>query len=189
MTITALLDSCVLYPAPLRDLLLHLAVARVFRARWSAQIHAEWTSALAQDRPELGDGRLDRTRALMDQAVPDALVTGHLALVPTLSLPDPADRHVLAAAIAGGAAVLVTRNLRDFPVAALRPRGLEPVTPDRFIFRLLATRQDDTLAAIRAHRAALIRPARTADDYIAALSRQDLPLTVAALIMRHRTAI
>ncbi len=93
---TALYDACVLYPAPLRDLLLQLALTGLFRARWSATIHDEWTRNVLLDRPDLTAAQLQHTRALMDAAVPDALVVGYEKLIPSLTLPDPDDRHVLA---------------------------------------------------------------------------------------------
>lgn len=98
---TALYDACVLYPAPLRDLLMHLARTDLYRARWTAEIHAEWITAILRTRPELAE-RLNRTRALMDGSVDDCLVTGHSDLTDRLALPDPKDRDVLAAAIVAG---------------------------------------------------------------------------------------
>jgi hypothetical protein len=80
----AILDSCVLYPAPLRDLLIHLALTDLFRPRWTAAIHAEWMRNLLADRPELSAERLARTRDLMDRAIPDALVEGYEELIPQL---------------------------------------------------------------------------------------------------------
>ena len=109
--ITALLDANLLYPAPMRDLFLQLAVSDLFKARWSADIHREWMEALLRDQPQRDRAALERTRDLMDLHSRDAVVTGYEALIPTLTLPDPDDRHVLAAAIVGGCDVIVTRNL------------------------------------------------------------------------------
>jgi len=94
-------DACVPYPAALRDLLIRLAASGLFQAR-----------------PDL-TGKLDRTRALMEAAIPAATVSGYEPLVPTLKLPDADDRHVLAAAIRCSAQVIVTTNVRDFPEDAL----------------------------------------------------------------------
>lgn len=112
---TAFYDANVLYPAELRNLLMHLALTGLFRAKWSADVHEEWISALLEKRPDLTRDNLERTRALMDLHAVDALVTGDEDLIPGLRLPDPNDRHVLAAAIRGQADVIVTMNLRDFP--------------------------------------------------------------------------
>ena len=105
---TALYDACTLYPAPLRDLLMHLALTDLFRARWSDQIHDEWISSVLEDRPDLRREQLERTRELMNAHVRDGLVTGYEDLIDGLTLPDPEDRHVLAAAIRGSASVIGT---------------------------------------------------------------------------------
>ncbi len=109
-TLTALYDACVLYPASLRDLLMHLALTDLFRARWTNAIHDEWIQALRETRPDLKPEQLERTRQLMNAHVRDCLVTGFEGLIPALTLPDPGDRHVLAAAI-----------VLPLTVAALRP--------------------------------------------------------------------
>jgi hypothetical protein len=125
----AVLDACVLYPTPLRDLLLWLALSGVYRPRWTEAIHTEWMESLLKDRPDLARDRLERTKDLMNQAVPDCLVVGFEGLIAGLSLPDPEDRHVLAATIHGGAELIVTYNLADFPSSALvvvfRPKKKE----------------------------------------------------------------
>ena len=129
---TAVYDACVLYPAALRDFLVWLAMSGRFRARWSEQIHDEWKRNVLRNRPDLSAAQLDRTSALMDQAIPDALVTGHEDLIDGLTLPDPEDRHVLAAAIRCHASVIVTFNLQDFPADVLAEFGLEAQHPEVF---------------------------------------------------------
>jgi hypothetical protein len=133
----ALLDANVLYPAPVRDLMLQLAVADVFQAKWSADIHREWIEALLLNEPRRDRRALERTRDLMDTATRDCLVTGYEGLIPALALPDPDDRHVLAAAITGRCEVIVTHNLRDFPEEVLRPFGIEARHPDGFLLDCL----------------------------------------------------
>jgi len=128
-------DACVLYSAPLRDLLVHLALLDVVRAKWTDAIHDEWTRNVLANRPDLTPAQVGRTRALMDQHVRDCLVTGYEELIPTLTLPDPDDRHVLAAAVHAGATVILTFNLKDFPPVALLPHALEAVHPDEYISR------------------------------------------------------
>ena len=95
---SVILDACVLYPAPLRDLLLRLTLTDIYKAHWTDDIHEEWMRAL------LRNGRfkrvdLERTKELMDSHVWDAKVSGYESLIETIKLPDPDDRHVLAAAI------------------------------------------------------------------------------------------
>ena len=121
---TAVYDACVLHPAPLRDLLLRVALTDLFRARWTEQIHAEWIRSVLERRTDLKPEQLARTRELMDASIHDCLVTGHEGLVEQLKLPDPHDRHVLAAAIRCQAGVIVTYNLSDFPPVALDPHGI-----------------------------------------------------------------
>jgi hypothetical protein len=96
--VIVLYDACVLYPAPLRDLLMWLALRDLFRAKWTDRIHDEWIRAVIRDRPEL-KRNLERTRSMMNAHVRDCLVTGYEPLIETLDLPDPDDRHVLAAAV------------------------------------------------------------------------------------------
>lgn len=129
--LTVVYDACVLYPAPLRDLLMHLAVTDLYRAKWSDAIHDEWTRNVLRDRPDLKAEQLQRTRNLMNAHVLDSLVAGFEPLIPDITLPDPDDRHVLAAAIHCGADIIVTFNLKDFP-DEFRGR-LEPFGADRRI--------------------------------------------------------
>ena len=128
---TAFYDANVLYPAELRNLLMHLALTGLFRAKWSADVHEEWICSLLQKRPDLTRDKLERTRMLMDKHAVDALVTGYEDLIPGLQLPDKQDRHVLAAAIRCHANVIVTMNLRDFPSDVLAPLGMEAQHPRR----------------------------------------------------------
>lgn len=160
-----LLDACVLYPAPLRDLLMWSATTGVISARWSAEILGEWVENLLANRPDLKRERLERTCAEMNRAVPDAMVTGYESLVSTLSLPDPNDRHVLAAAITGGVEVVLTLNLKDFPGDRL-PEGLSAESPDEFLCRMFDQNPAALLQTMTAHRASLTRPPKKAEEYV-----------------------
>ena len=122
---TVIYDACVLYPAMLRNLLMQLTTTEMFRARWTEQIHEEWMTNLLGQRPDLERDQLDRTRAAMDRVVPDCLVTEYDPLIEGLELPDPNDRHVLAAAIRCNADAIITINLKDFPDESLKPYGIE----------------------------------------------------------------
>ena len=86
--IAVVYDACVLYPAPLRDLLVQLATTRIFRAKWTNLIHDEWTRNLLIKRPDLNAEKLARLRILMNDNVPDSLVTDFEHLIPSLELPD-----------------------------------------------------------------------------------------------------
>jgi predicted nucleic acid-binding protein len=176
---TALFDACVLYPAPLRDLLLQLATMDLFRAKWTDAIHEEWTRNVLLRRTDLTAEQLGRTRQLMDQGVRDALVRDYEGLIAAVELPDPDDRHVLAAAIRARADVIVTYNLGDFPAAVLGRYGIEAQHPDVFVVHLLDLDEARVLSSVKAVRARLRRPPRTAEEYLGTLEQQSLPETVA----------
>lgn len=130
-------DACVLYPASLRDLLVRLASKRIVQARWSQEILNEFVEALLERQPGLKRDRLRRTCDLMNRAVPEALITGYEQIAESLTLPDPDDRHVLAAAIVANAQTIVTHNLSDFSEGALQPHGIEALHPDQFVLDTL----------------------------------------------------
>jgi hypothetical protein len=178
---TAVLDACVLYAAPLRDLLLWLALSGLCRPRWTEAIHEEWIGSVLKDRPDLARDRLKRTRDLMNQAVPDCLVTGFEGLIAGLSLPDPDDRHVLAAAIHTGAESIVTYNLADFPSVALAEYGIQAQHPDEFIAHFLDTDLAAVCAAAKKQRESLRNPPKSVEVYLNTLAGLSLPQTVAGL--------
>ena len=125
----AVFDACILYPFHLRNIVVQAAVDRLVEARWTDEIHDEWIRNLAADAPTIPIERLQTTRRLMNDALPGATVSGYEDLIPTVSLPDPDDRHVVAAAIAAGASIILTWNLRDFPptsVEEIRPAHADP---------------------------------------------------------------
>jgi predicted nucleic acid-binding protein len=181
----AVLDACVLHPAPLRDLLLRLAMTELYRARWSEAIHDEWMRSILQRRPDLTLGRLERTRRLMDASVPDSLVALADRHQPQRSmsrgLPDPDDEHVLAAAVHGGAEVIVTYNLDDFPAAVLQPHGVTAEHPDTFLCGLLRLSPLDFIDTVRKQQGALRNPPRTMDELLVTLDDLGLSQTVAEL--------
>ena len=177
---SAVLDACVLYSASLRDCLLHLADVGLFEPHWSEEIQNEWTYHLLQNRPKLRE-RLERTCREMDRHFPDGLVRGYESITSTLTLPDPKDRHVLAAAIYARAECIVTFNLKDFPNTVLQPYGIEALSPDEFVFRLIQREPPLVLLAIKNLRQELKKPPKTVAEYLAALEKQGLPKTVAFL--------
>ena len=160
---------------------MHLALTGLFRAKWSADVHEEWISALLEKRPDLTREKLERTRAFMDLHATDALVTGYEDLIPGLQLPDPDDRHVLGAAIRGQADVIVTMNLRDFPADVVGAFGIEAQHPDEFVLHLLDLASGLVIAAAETHRQSLKNPPRTANEYLESLERQGLTQTACAL--------
>jgi len=180
-SLIAFLDANVLYPAELRSLLMYLALAGLFQPKWSKDVHEEWISNLLKNRPDLTRRQLDRTRRLMDMSARGALVKGYESLIPGLSLPDPNDRPVLAAAIRAKANVIVTKNLNDFPVAVLRQFSIEPQHPDAFILRLIDLNPLKVRNASEIHRKNLMNPPKTLAEYLAMLEIQGIPRSVATL--------
>jgi predicted nucleic acid-binding protein len=178
---TALYDACVLYPAPIRDVLMHLALTDLYAARWSNTIHEEWIQAVLEDRPDLTRAQLERTRDLMNTHARDALVTNFEDLVPALTLPDPDDRHVLAAAIRGRADVIVTYNLKDFPEHVLAQYGIEARHPDSFLLHLLDLAPGTVLSALHRLRETLRKPPVDIDNYLSRLEQHELTAFVARL--------
>ncbi|CAB3833231.1 MULTISPECIES: PIN domain-containing protein [Achromobacter] len=185
---TAIYDACVLYPAPLRDFLMWLGLSGQFRARWSRTIHEEWKRNLLIKRPDLTWAQVNRTSELMDCAIPDGLVEGYEALIAGLALPDPDDRHVLAAAIRCGASVIVTFNERDFPQEMLAPYGIESQHPDEFVGNLLDLDAAAVVAAAQHQRAQLKNPPMDVDRYLDILFRQGLVHTTKVLT-NYRTIL
>jgi predicted nucleic acid-binding protein len=176
----ALLDANVLYPALLRDLLLQLAFSGLFQARWSADIDSEWKRNLLLNRPDL-ETQITATQAMMHRAIPDALVTGFAQLIPGVSLPDPDDRHVLAAAIATTADVIVTYNLKDFPAVTLAAYGIEALHPDEFLKTMAVALPTPFFGSVHECLVRLTRPRISTQSYLAMVERLGLRETAAFL--------
>ncbi len=179
--VTAVYDANVLYPAPLRDLLIRLAQAGLVRAKWSETIHDEWMRSVLNENPQLSPERLARTRTLMNEAVRDCLLSGHDDLLDSLSLPDPDDRHVLAAAIRANAEVIVTFNLKDFPPETLDRYDIEAMHPDDFLVSLIEFAPGLVCAAVKRQRESLRNPPKTAEELMATFQTQGLTQAVARL--------
>lgn len=178
---TVIYDANVLYPAPLRSILMYLAQTDLFRARWTLEIHDEWIRNLLQKRPDLTRKNLERLRDLMIEAIPDSLVTGYEPSINGLVLPDSDDRHVLAAALRANAEIIVTANLKDFPVTTLKPYNVIAQHPDDFIIDLIDLHPARVLTCIKEDRTHYKHPPYSIDEYLENLVRQGLSKTVASL--------
>lgn len=176
----AVLDACVLYPAPLRDFFMRLAV-KLYQPKWTEEIHEEWIRNVLEDRPDLTRDQLSRTRELMNRYGGACLVTGYEPLIASLTLPDENDRHVLAAAITAAAPVIVTFNLKDFPNRILTNHGVQAVHPDEFALTLYQGDPDQFVALVKIHRQSLVNPPKSAQDYLETLSGCGLKKTALRL--------
>ncbi len=181
MAFVVLYDACVLHPAPLRDLLIRLARTGLVRARWSDLILDECFRSILERRPDLQPGALERSRRLMNEAIPDCIVTGFETLIDGLTQPDVDDRHVLAAAIKANAQVIVTANLSDFPADTLAPFNIEAKHPDDFVLDLLDLAPAKVALIVSEQATSLRNPPRTVDDLLDTLQALGLVQSVAKL--------
>jgi predicted nucleic acid-binding protein len=151
---SALLDTCVLVPSRARDVLLEIASTGAYRPLWSTEILTELDRTLRRLLIKRGvsleetDAYLTRLFQQMETTFPDALVTGWEQLTSTVQLPDPCDRHVVAAAWAGRADVIVTDNLTDFPPESL-PSPLARQSLDDFLLDTLDLYPVQVITAVR----------------------------------------
>ncbi len=136
-----MLDACVLYPTVMREVLLGCAGAGLFEARWSARILEEWARATAKLGPEQEVWARGEIAALAAQ-FPDAMVRYDPAQERAFWLPDPADIHVLTAAVIGSCDGILTMNTKDFPKDILGDAALLRWDPDGFALMLLAEAPD-----------------------------------------------
>lgn len=180
MAFVVVYDANVLYPGTLRDVLIRVAMAGMVQAKWTDQILDETFDNLKADRPDLDSAKLDETRRRMMSAVRDCLVRDYEPLIPAMDLPDPDDRHVLAAAVKSQAQVIVTWNLTDFPQDRLARWNVEAKSPDDFLLDQIDLDRDTVRAAVTDIASAWHGEA-TAEDVLASLEQDRLYLTVAAL--------
>ena len=180
---TALIDACALFGVLTRNLLLSLAEADLYRVQWSDQILDELERSLAEHFSRKGDvdaaEKARQSRQRMERAFPDASVRGHEALIDSMrGLPDPDDRHVIAAAMKTQALVIVTENLRHFPAEALEQLDLEVKSADEFIADTMDLDIGRAVAAVREMRGRFQKPEMTADDLLLKMDAQGLTLSV-----------
>jgi predicted nucleic acid-binding protein len=179
-----LYDANVLYPSTSRDLLIRIAQARLVQAKWTDQIMDEVFDNLRKNRPELDPAALTRTRKLMIRAVRDCLVSGYEPLIAGLDLPDPDDRHVLAAAIRARAQLIVTNNLKDFPPERLAQWDIEPKSADEFVLDQIDLNAKVVWGCVQQIADTWRNPPGTTADVLRSLERGGLLRAVAELESR-----
>ena len=141
----------------------------------------EMFRALSRNRPDIPSEKLDRLRQLIDGAVRDCLISGYEPLIEGLKLPDPADRHVLAAAIKASAQVIVTSNLKHFPAAELRQWDVEAKSPDDFVLDQVGIDGRTVAACVQQIADSRTRPPQDLEDVLSQLERNGLVESIAAL--------
>lgn len=172
---TVVLDANVLYPFLVRDVLLSFAHSGLYRARWTQAIIDELVSALIANKPDR-ERKIRQLAGIMAEQFPEALIEHYESLIPAIDLPDPDDRHVLAAAIKAGAHAIVTENLQDFPTATLASCEIEAHTADQFLQSTFQLYPTDAIRALREMRSRYINPPVSAGDLLTALTRNELVL-------------
>ena len=177
---TSILDANVLYPALLRDILLTLAHADIYNARWTLTIERELTGALRKSFPDK-ESEITQIAQKMREAIPDCLVTGYESLIHSIELPDPDDRHVLAAAVVGHADAIVTLNTKDFPAQECSKFDIEIQSADAFLVNQITLNKIQALTALRRMRERWQNPNLTGAQLLDLLSKRGLGMTAAAL--------
>ena len=163
MPLRVLIDACVLVPYHLSDLLLRLADAEMFEPLWSVEILDE----VRRHVPQTAGSRVNR----MARAFPLAAVEGYAGLIAAMPVTNhEKDRHVLAAAVRGGADLIVTANLRDFPEADLVPYGVEAVHPDEFLLDQLDLDPNRVLQVLAEQRDGYTRPELSIEEFYRTLA-------------------
>jgi predicted nucleic acid-binding protein len=167
----AFLDACVLYPPVVRGCLLHAAALDLIDPLWSPRVLEEWARAAARERGPVAGVAARAEAAAMDARWPRASPLPDAEAEQRFDLPDADDVHVLASALAGGASLLITFNLRDFPTRKLRDLGIAPLSPDAALWEI-AGREPAAIGAAIARALAQVAPADPPDK---ALKRAHLP--------------
>lgn len=179
MAFVAIYDACVLHPPSLRDLLIRLAAKRLLQAKWTTLIIDECVRSVAGQRPDLVPDQLARLRGWLTDPLPDCLVTNYEALIDSIDgMPDPDDRHVVAAAIRAGAQMIVTFNLKDFPADALGRYDIEAQHPDEFVVNQIHLNPGAVLGTLHQQAASLTLSPRSVDDVLLSLEKVGLVQTV-----------
>lgn len=169
---SAVLDACVLVPIAQADTLLYMAEAGLYRPLWSERILEETIRALEAIHPDMREtGAARRWAAVMNQAFDDACVQGWEQLVGAIDLPDPDDRHVVAAAVQGRADLIVTANLKDFPAEVLGRFNLQAQDPDEFFMNQLDLDPAQVMRSVQVQAVATRNPPLTVAAVLASLER------------------
>jgi hypothetical protein len=174
-------DACVLYPNTLRDLLIRIGQAGLVQAKWTDDILIEVCRNLQENVPDVTPEKLTRLRTLMNGSIRDCLVKGYEPLIEAVKLPDPDDRHVVAAAIRARAQTIVTANLKDFPSDYLADWDIEAQSPDRFVLAQIELNQQAVYGAVQRIADSRRNPPCSVEDVLRELERSGLVASATAL--------
>ena len=183
----AFLDTNVLYPLLIRDILLWFAYEELFLPFWSKHVLMEWSRVM--QRNGLTKTESQRRMHMIQDAFPFAMVRGYESLIEQLDLPDEDDRHVLAAAIRVGADAIITQNLKDFPKSALSSLGIVALNADAFLVGVIQKNPTKALRAFKQMVKQRKRPTQSSQEVIQSLRSQGLKQTAELLyemVCRHQ---
>jgi len=186
-TFTVFIDANVFFGARLRSLVLFMAQSKMFRARWTERVHDEWTRNVLSKR-NVDVEKLEYIKSCMNRSVLNCLVTGYEPLEQSFQLPDPDDRHILAAAIKTRADLILTFNAKDFPEDVVGPLGIEICNPDDFLLDLFGISEELFIGHVKADFEHYKAPKIAFDNYVADLRKAGIPKT-ADLIEKLRVLI
>lgn len=181
MSLIAVLDANVLYPAPLRDLLLHIAFLAVYQPKWSDKIQQEWIQSLLSKRSDLKQSSLANTRKWMETIFPDAQTQLDDKPIPSINLPDKDDIHIFETAIRADAKYIITFNLKDFPMDELKKFEIKAIHPDDFVCLIFKDFPEAVLQAFNNQVNSLKNPPKSVSQVLSALEKCGLPKTKALL--------
>ncbi len=177
----AILDANVLFPAPLRDYLLNLADLDLYKPKWTDEIQEEWIKSLLLKRKDISRKSLESAKSAMNIAFPDSNILKYKSKIRSLTLPDPKDRHVLAAAIKSGSDLIITFNTKDFPTSYIKSFGVKVLHPDEFILKIIDENNSASYQALKNQVMRLRNPPLSIEEVLNAIKKCGLPKSVARL--------
>lgn len=170
----AVLDANLFFSAWITDPLLTFAEEGFYEPIWSERILAEVKEHLPQVWSNASLEDTNRYVSMIQAAFPEAMTKNWQRYEHTVQLPDPDDRHVVAASIEAHADLIVTINIKDFPDTALLPHGIQTITPDKFLTKLFDEDPDESLILMRSLVSSKTRPPRTMYEEVLQLKRLGL---------------
>lgn len=173
-------DASVLCSAPLRDTLMRMALADLYKANWTNKIHEEWIQTHLSEYPSARE-ILEKTRNLLNAHVRDSLVSGYEHIIDGINLPHHSARHVLAAAIRCNADAIITKDFQNFPKEVLEPYDIEAIHPDDFIYYQIDMAPVKCCDIFKRQRNALKQPPQSVEEFLTTLQKQELPQTTSRL--------
>lgn len=169
-----ILDACVMFPYPVADLIMWQSETGMFHPQWSKDITDEAISGILRKYSGVNKKKIQARFDAMEMAVEEPIVKGYESLVNNIKLPDPNDRHVVAAAIKTNAELIITFNLKDFPKTKLEKFGIVAIHPDDFLCDLADIDKGLVLEKVRLCRMTYKNPPYGQDDYIDLIKAQNL---------------